>query len=208
MTGIVNFSEFVIAGILLNLTPGADSMYIIGRSIAQGKKAGVLSALGIATGALLHCILATLGIAIILARSPVVYQVVKYAGAGYLVYLGIMMLWPKHRQLSEVSFASRKPGSHLKVYVSGILTNVLNPKTALFFLAFLPQFVTSDRIGDPLPFVLLGLTFVTTGAIWCLLLAVFAATLSDKIRANPLIKTWLDRITGTLFILLGITLVA
>jgi len=92
MFGIINFETFLIAGLILNFTPGADTMYILGRSISQGKKAGVLSALGISTGALVHCIFAALGLSIILAKSAMAFEIVKYAGAAYLIYLGIKSL--------------------------------------------------------------------------------------------------------------------
>ena len=99
-----------------------------------------------------------------------------------------------------------KPMDERKIFISGLITNVLNPKVALFFLAFLPQFVTTEIADNPIPFLLLGLTFTTTGTIWCLCLAFFASMLSTRIRQNPSIKKWLDRVTGVLFIGLGIKL--
>ncbi len=95
MFGIINFEAFLLAGIILNLTPGSDTMYILGRSISQGKKAGILSALGIATGALVHCLFAALGLSIILAKSALAFEIVKYVGAGYLIFLGLKMLISK-----------------------------------------------------------------------------------------------------------------
>lgn len=205
MFGIINYPTFLLAGILLNLTPGSDTMYILGRSTAQGKKAGVLSALGISTGSLIHCLFAALGLSILLAQSAVAFEVVKYAGAGYLIFLGLKSLLAK----AEGTLAPdqvKGPASYAKIYTSGILTNVLNPKVALFFLAFLPQFIDPRYAQSALPFLLLGLTFFITGGIWCLILALFAARLSGRLRANPKIKTWLDKITGGVFILLGVKL--
>jgi len=190
---------------ILNLTPGSDTMYILSRSISQGKKAGILSALGIATGALAHCIFAALGLSIILAKSALAFEIVKYAGAAYLIYLGIKMLLSKSNEKFELDEKSEKP-NYRKIYLSGIFTNILNPKVALFFLAFLPQFINPNYAQNSLPFLLLGLTFVTTGTIWCLLLAIFSSKLSNSIRANYKIKKWLDKITGGIFIALGIKL--
>lgn len=205
MFGITNFGAFILAGIILNLTPGADTIYILGRSISQGKKAGVLSALGITSGALIHCVFAALGLSIILAKSALAFEIVKYAGAVYLIFLGIKMLVSK----SHAGFDIKEENGQInyrKIYLSGILTNVLNPKVALFFLAFLPQFINPNYAENFLPFLILGLTFVFTGTIWCLSLAFFASKLSDKIRQNYNIKKWLDKITGGIFIVLGIKL--
>ncbi len=205
MFGITNFEAFILAGIILNLTPGADTMYILGRSISQGKKAGTLSALGIATGALIHCIFAALGLSVILAKSALAFEIVKYVGAAYLIYLGIKMLITKKDENFELK-ENNKQINYRKVYFSGILTNVLNPKVALFFLAFLPQFINPKYSQSFLPFLILGLTFVTTGTIWCLTLAMFSSKLSNTIRKNYKIKKWLDKTTGGIFIALGIKL--
>jgi len=206
MFGIINFSTFILAGIILNLTPGADTMYILGRSISEGKKSGVVSALGIASGALLHCIFAALGLSILLAKSAIAFSVVKYVGAVYLIYLGIKLLLSKSAPIKEALLKEETTLNFSKIYISGILTNVLNPKVALFFLAFLPQFIDPKYATSALPFIILGLTFVATGTIWCLLLALFSARLAHKIRKNQKVKFWLDKTTGVLFVFLGIKL--
>ncbi|GAA3644919.1 LysE family translocator [Flavivirga jejuensis] len=205
MFGIINFEVFLVAGIILNLTPGTDTMYILGRSISQGKKAGILSVLGIASGALVHCLFAALGLSIILAKSALAFEVVKYAGATYLIFLGIKMLISKSNEKFELNEKKEKP-NYRKIYISGIFTNILNPKVALFFLAFLPQFINPHYTQSPIPFLILGLTFVSTGTLWCLTLAIFSSKLSNRIRQNYKIKKWLDKITGGLFISLGIKL--
>ncbi|RMA58087.1 LysE family translocator [Ulvibacter antarcticus] len=205
MFGIINFETFLIAGLILNLTPGADTMYILGRSIAQGKKAGVLSALGISTGAIFHIIFATLGLSIILAKSALAFEVVKYLGAAYLIFLGLRAISKKRDEKFELN-KENEISDYKKIYFSGILTNILNPKVALFFLAFLPQFIDPNYVQNSLPFLILGFTFLLTGTIWCLILALFASKLSDRIRRNYKIKIWLDKITGGIFIALGIKL--
>ncbi len=205
MFGIINFGAFIVAGILLNLTPGADTMYILGRSISQGKKSGIVSALGIASGALVHCLFAAMGLSILLAESAMAFTIVKYTGAVYLMFLGSKALLSKSSTIALLEENDSKQNL-VKIYASGILTNVLNPKVALFFLAFLPQFIDPNYTATFLPFLILGLTFVATGTMWCLLLAIFSAKLATQIRKRPKIKSWLDKSTGVLFILIGIQL--
>ncbi|MDO6742513.1 MULTISPECIES: LysE family translocator [Polaribacter] len=189
----------------MNLTPGADTMYILGRSIAQGKKAGILSALGISTGGIFHIIFATLGLSIILAKSATAFEIVKYLGAAYLIFLGLKTIFKKADEKFELTNESEVV-NYRKIYLSGILTNILNPKVALFFLAFLPQFIAPNYVESSLPFLILGVTFLLTGTIWCLILAIFASKLSEQIRKNYKIKMWLDKITGGIFVALGIKL--
>ena len=205
MFGIINFEAFLIAGLILNLTPGVDTMYILGRSISQGKKAGVLSALGISTGGFIHCIFAALGLSVVLAKSAIAFMVVKYLGAAYLLYLGIKILISQSQTEFELKKTEEKI-DYKKIYASGILTNILNPKVALFFLAFLPQFINPEYAQSPIPFLLLGCIFLTTGTIWCLILALFASRLSTQIKKNYKVKSWLDKTTGGIFIALGIQL--
>ena len=206
MFGITNFETFLIAAILLNITPGADTIYILSRSISQGKKAGILSAFGISTGALVHCIIAAFGLSVIIAQSANAFITIKYLGAAYLIFLGVKALITKSKNEFELEQVHIKKVSNRKIYISGILTNILNPKVALFFLAFLPQFIDPNYATNSLPFIMLGLAFITTGTIWCLLLALFSAKVSDSIRNNYSIKRWLNRTTGVIFIALGIKL--
>lgn len=203
--GIVNFPAFLLAGILLNLTPGADTMYTLARTISLGRKAGILSALGISTGAIVHTIAAACGLSVILLSSATAFLLVKYAGAFYLIYLGIKSLTQKKIETLEgnstVKFVSSKD-----IYVSGILTNVLNPKVALFFLAFLPQFIVPGSQNSVLSFFVLGATFITTGTIWGLVLVFFAAELSAKLSSASSISRYMHKLTGVIFITLGIRL--
>lgn len=205
MFGIINFEAFLLAGLIINLTPGADTMYILGRSVSQGKKAGILSALGISTGAIVHIIFATLGLSIILAKSAIAFVTVKYLGAAYLIFLGVKAILKKTDGTFELN-GENETTDYKKIYFSGILTNILNPKVALFFLAFLPQFIDPNYVQSSLPFLILGVTFLLTGTVWCLILALFASKLSHRIRKNYKIKKWLDKITGGIFIVLGIKL--
>ena len=201
MFGIHNLSLFLAAGILLNLTPGPDTAYILGRSIAQGRDGGVASALGIGVGSILHTSAAALGLSAILATSVFAFVAIKLLGGAYLVFLGTKMLLDREKHLSLSSNFRRR--TNLAAFRQGILTNVLNPKVALFFLAFLPQFIDAESNTKVIAFLLLGFTFVTTGTIWCLILACFAATFSGRLRGNKKIGQWLNRTVGALFVFLG-----
>ncbi|MCC6279198.1 MAG: LysE family translocator [Saprospiraceae bacterium] len=205
MFGIENFLAFLLAGILLNLTPGSDTMYVLGRSISQGRLAGIYSALGIGAGCLVHIFLATFGLSVIIKNSQMLFDLIKYAGAAYLFYLGVKMLINKDKQQFNITKTDETTDLK-KVFLSGAVTNVLNPKVALFFIAFLPQFVQKDYPHPALSFFILGLTFNFTGTVWNLILAVFAASMTTRIKENYRIKTGLDRLTGIVFIALGIRL--
>ncbi len=206
MFGILNFWAFIVAGIILNITPGADTMYILGRSISQGKKSGIVSALGIASGALLHCLFATLGLSVLIAKSELAFSLIKYIGAAYLFYLGIMALLSKTTGIQEPLNTFQNTKQYFRIYVSGILTNLLNPKISLFFLAFLPQFIDPNYDNNAISFLVLGLTFVTTGTLWCLFLAFFSAKFANNFRKHPKIQSVLNTSTGVLFVFLGIQL--
>lgn len=218
MFGIDNYWGFLAAGVLLNLTPGADSLYIIMRSISQGPQAGVFSALGIVSGILVHTLLAALGLSVLLASYPLVFTVVKYLGALYLCYLGIRLLWPKQSTqvseqlpkdvISEVKLSLKYGINRGQIYKQGILTNVLNPKVALFFLAFFPQFIDANYGNAMLSFSLLGLSFAVTSLVWCVSLALLAARFSEQLRQNPSIEAWLNKISGVVFIALGLRLMS
>lgn len=209
MFGIENYWGFIAAGILLNIIPGSDSMYIITRSVSQGQKAGIYSVLGIISGILIHTLLAALGLSVLLANSPTAFTLVKYIGASYLCYLGFKMLTSKQEALLTASLTENrltKVLDYQKIYKQGMLTNTLNPKVALFFLAFFPQFVDPSYAHSTLSFLILGLTFAMTSVIWCLCLALLASRFSQKLRENPTIESVLNKISGVVFIGLGIKL--
>ncbi|MEE4113101.1 MAG: LysE family translocator [Desulfobacteraceae bacterium] len=205
MLGIHDFPLFVLSCILLNITPGQDTMYILGRSVAQGRQAGVMSVLGIMTGVLVHTLLAAFGLSVILATSSLAFSLIKYAGAVYLVWLGFGFI-TKHNGRSALPDAPAAAPNPWKIFRQGVLTNLLNPKVALFFLSFLPQFVSvrSDLVF--LPFMTLGLVFFTTGSIWCLFLVYGSAWVSARFRGRGSTGGVLRKLTGALFIGLGIRL--
>ena len=204
MLGIHDFGLFLCAGVLLNLTPGPDTVYILGRSLAHGRRAGVASALGICVGSICHTCAAACGLSAFLATSAWAFSAVKLAGAAYLIFLGLRALLQSGPDVTApAKFAHNDP---VAAFRQGILTNVLNPKVALFFLAFLPQFIDSTAPSKMAAFLVLGLTFVTTGTIWCLGLAWFAAAFSARLRGNATIAAVLNRAVGSLFIFLGLRL--
>lgn len=210
MFGIDNYLGFILAAIVLNLTPGVDSLYIITRSISQGQKAGFYSVLGIITGILVHTLLAALGLSIILANSPLAFIIVKYIGAAYLCYLGVKMLTTASKPLIADALDKDKVYAqsidHKQIYKQGVLTNTFNPKVALFFLAFFPQFIDPNYAYSALSFLILGLSFATTALLWCLCLALLASRFSQRLRDNPAIESMLNKISGVVFIGLGIKL--
>jgi threonine/homoserine/homoserine lactone efflux protein len=205
MLGIHDFPLFVISCILLNVTPGQDTMYILGRSVAQGRQAGIMSVLGIMTGVLVHTLLAALGLSVILATSSLAFSIIKYAGAVYLVWIGLGFIIDRNDH-SMPADAPSSPPDPWKIFQQGVLTNVLNPKVALFFLSFLPQFVSVRSELVFLPFMVLGLVFFTTGSIWCLFLVYGSAWLSARFRSRTSTGSALKKLTGALFIGLGIRL--
>lgn len=203
MFGTHNLSAFLLSSFLLWITPGTDTMYILARSISQGRQAGLISVLGISSGILVHTTFAAFGLSAILATSAWAFTTIKIAGAIYLIYLGLQAWLRKSSPLSTPEINSM--GSW-QIYRQGVVTNVLNPKVAIFFLAFLPQFVEPTAGFGALPFLWLGILFVTGGTVWCLLLAGFAAIATNTVRENKQFSGWLERITGCVYIGLGLNL--
>lgn len=204
MLGIHDFGVFLAAGIVLNLTPGPDTFYILGRSMAQGRSAGIASVLGISTGSLVHTFAAALGLSALLAASASAFPAVKLAGAVYLVYLGFRMLFTR---ASAATIPEGFSSSGFRaVYRQGLLTNVLNPKVALFLLAFMPQFIAADSPWKFAAFITLGFCFTVTGTLWCLCLAWFSSLLGDRLRGSTTFAEVLNRTAGALFVFLGVRL--
>ncbi|MEZ4222590.1 MAG: LysE family translocator [Polyangiaceae bacterium] len=205
MLGIHDYWVFVAAGIVLNLTPGQDTLYIAGRSIAAGRKVGIASALGVGTGGLVHAIAASAGLSTVLATSALAFTLVKWAGVAYLIYLGARLLVSR-AGTDTLRSSTDAGGGGVVAFRRGVLTNVLNPKVALFFLAFLPQFVDPQHGNRTLSFLVLGGTFVFTGTLWCLVIAIASARASAGIRQSGSGSNLLRRIAGAVFVGLGIKL--
>ena len=204
MLQVEHFGLFVLAGLLLNMMPGPDTFYILARTVAQGRRAGILSALGISTGCFVHTIAAAIGLSAILVASSTVFMAVKLCGAGYLVYLGVRMLFESSKR--DLTAPSVKPASGRAIFAQAVITNILNPKVAVFFLAFLPQFVPATAHQTFVPFLFLGLVFIVNGTIYCALLVLFASALIQRLRRSQRAAALLKRATGGVFVGLGLKL--
>jgi threonine/homoserine/homoserine lactone efflux protein len=201
--GIHELWLFILSGLLLNVTPGPDTAYIIGRSIQLGWRGGAAAATGISVGCLVHVFGAAIGLSALLMASSAAFAVLKWAGAAYLLIAGIQMLLSHSHPLVETTGENNET-SLARVFWQGTLTNVLNPKVALFFLAFLPQFVAAESVHKTLAFLALGLIFITGGTLWCFAIAAFAARAAGRIRQSAGAMAWVNRALGGLFVYLGI----
>lgn len=203
MLGANDFWLFLSASALLWITPGPDTMYILARTVSQGRLAGMLSVFGVSTGVLAHSVFAAVGLSAILASSALAFTVVKFVGAAYLIYLGVQAL-RSNRKLSPSSGVVAQ--SRLQIFRQGFLTNLLNPKIAIFFLAFLPQFVAPDSNNSSGIFLFLGGMFVLGGTLWCLLLVGFATSFTGAVRSNTRLSGAVGKVTGIVYIGLGLNL--
>lgn len=202
MLGIHGLWLFIISGLLLNVTPGPDTAYIIGRSIQSGRRGGMLAAVGVGCGCILHVFGAAIGLSALLAASATAFTAVKLVGGLYLVFSGVRMLLSRPNDIGAAVFDGNA-ASLRQVFWQGVLTNALNPKVALFFLAFLPQFVDADSPHKPAAFLVLGSIFVFNGTLWCLGIAALAARATRRIGQSAPALLWINRVLGGLFVYLG-----
>ena len=199
MPTVHSIALFLAAGLALNLTPGPDMLYVAARGAGEGRPAGIVSALGIGVGTLVHIALIAAGLAAVLAAVPVAYLAIRLGGAAYLIYLGVRSLLAR----PATATAPLAPASLGTIFRQGVITNVLNPKVALFFLAFLPQFVDASRGNPVLQIIALGLLFDTTGTLVNLAVAVGSSRAAEGLRGRGV---WLQRLTGGIFVALGVRL--
>jgi threonine/homoserine/homoserine lactone efflux protein len=205
MLGIHHYWLFVFTAIVLVITPGQDTFFILGRSLSGGRAAGIAAALGITAGSVIHTVLAALGLSALLATSPYAFMAVKFAGAAYLIYIGVRALSSRDAKLpGEVS--RHGTDGRWNGFRQGIISNLLNPKVALFFLALMPQFIDAASTHKVAAFLALGFSFVTLGVIWCVVLAIAAAQLRGWFLRRPSMATVLNRVAGAVFIALGLKL--
>ena len=205
MFGIHDLTLFIISGLLLNIMPGPDSLLIMARSATQGWRAGAAAALGIGTGTMVHVLAAAVGLSAILATSATAFAIVKYIGAAYIIWMAFGLLRSKRTSAAQAA-AAVPPLPYRTIYAQGLLTNVLNPKVAIFFLAFVPQFIDAAAPNKALAFIILGCIFNLNGMLWCISLALLTAFASARVKLNPGVALWLNRVTGGLFIWLGVKL--
>jgi threonine/homoserine/homoserine lactone efflux protein len=194
---------FIAASAALTFLPGPDILFVLTQSISQGKMAGVATATGLCTGILVHTSAAALGISALIYKSALAFEIVKYAGAAYLLYLA----WQALRESGElVSSTPVKETNTFALYRRGIFMNVLNPKVALFFLAFLPQFVDLESGNVPLQMIFLGIVFLIQAWIIFSAISVFAGTIGDKIVKKPGIGKYINWGKAGIFTLIGVKL--
>ena len=203
MGGGVSWGLFLAASLALACTPGPDMVYVVSRALAQGRRAGLVSAAGLSLGLAVHTLLAALGVSVLLAGSVLAFTLLKAAGAIYLLWIGVQM-WRVPPTL--VFDAAGAPLDARRLFLQGSMSALLNPKLALFFLAFLPQFVPADSRSPVADAVALGLTFSAIGVAVQALAGVVAGTLSERVRRRPGAVRGLFRCSGTLMIGLGLRL--
>jgi len=201
--GIAHFGGFLLACLALNLTPGLDTFYILARSGREGRAVGFAAALGINAGCVVHTAAAVLGVSAILMTSALAFSLLKYLGAAYLVWIGLRMLLA--RNAARAPATTRGHGVRA-AFRQGLLTNVLNPKVALFYLAFLPQFVLPHGSHPQLALLVLGVSFIGTGLSWSLMLALLGGRIHRLLLARPRLGIWMDRVCGTVLLGFGLRL--
>jgi threonine/homoserine/homoserine lactone efflux protein len=194
---------FTVASLVLIATPGQDMILVMSRSVAQGPRAGVATAAGVSLGLIGHTVLATLGLGAILATSEVLFTVLKFAGAAYLIYLAVALL---RTRSTEIVMNPSRARSIRRLFADGALSNLSNPKIAVFYFAFLPQFVAPNASKPAITILALGcafaaLTFAVKGPV-----GLTAGLLSGWLRARPRVVVWLYRSSGVVLLLLGIRL--
>jgi len=204
MLGIHDLALFVVAGLLLNVSPGPDTLYIAGRSATQGMRAGVVAALGIAAGCFVHIAAAAIGLSALILASANAFLALKIAGAAYLLYVGATLLLTRTAPAREAPKLT--PAPLRTIFFQGCLTNALNPKVALFFLAFLPQFIATDAPDKALAFLVLGMIFNVNGTFWNLFVAWSANRLAGGLARNAHVAAWMNRTVGAFFVAMGVRL--
>lgn len=203
MTDPTSFSFFLAAVAVITVTPGPDTFYVLGRSLEQGRLAGIVSSLGIFVGNLGHTTAAAIGLSALLMTSALAFNIVKYVGAAYLIYLGVQAILSR----DHGSALPTTPRASLrKIFVQAIFTNLLNPKAALFFLAFIPQFIDPAAGPMALQTLQLGVIVAASSSLWLALVAALVAAAGQTLRRRPRVATLQRWITGSLFIGLGLRL--
>ncbi|HMG66835.1 MAG TPA: LysE family translocator [Chitinophagaceae bacterium] len=200
-----NFYLFLSVSILINLSPGPDMIYTMARSLAQGTRAGIYSALGISTGCLVHISAAVFGLSKILEESVLLFSIIKFAGAGYLVYLGIRSFFKRKSAKTEIEPLSFLPNR--RIFFQGMLTNILNPKVAIFFLSFLPQFIDPQSAHLKEQISILGLWFDIQGTLILVIVAALTGHFKNILQKNKGFWRWQEKISGLILFGLGIKMI-
>lgn len=203
--GLQNFITFILTATLFIITPGIDTLLILNKGLSKGRTSALKTSLGLNTGIILHTLLAGFGLSLLIEKSEIVFNLIKYLGAFYIVYLGIVKMIEKEKPRTPIKNINIK--NRLKSdYISGLTTNILNPKVALFILAFFPQFITPLQTKNPVPYILLGLTYSGIKLVWFIILIFLTEILTKNLKTNHKINLLVDKISGAIFILLGISI--
>lgn len=210
---LVAYTPFLIAALLLNISPGPDMAYIVGQTAVHGRKTGLFSSLGVISGAFVHVLAATFGLSAILATSALAFAIVKWIGVAYLVWLGIGALRSSFAKTETAAHSDEpvariatKPMTAFAAWRQGVMIDVLNPKVAIFFMAFLPQFIDPTRGNGAVQFLVLGLMVLLIAFVVEGMLVLAVASAAGRIKGSRKLGAWLNRALGGMFIALGIRL--
>lgn len=202
--GIDNFFLFFASSVVYSLTPGIDFLLVLNRSLFFGRSAGLITSFGINSGLVFHTVLAAFGVSAFISASPLAFPVLKYGGACYLFIFGLFTFIRSGREVK--SGTGQRPGRGARYYfLSGLMTNICNPKIVLFFVAFFPQFVRSSSVGSAVPYLLLGVTYTLVSLVCLALLCVFTSAFAERVLKSPRFTVLMHRTTGVLFILMGVS---
>lgn len=201
--GVEHYAVFILSSVVYSLTPGIDFLLVLNRSLFYGRRAGLVTSLGINSGLVVHTALAALGISALVASSDIAFPILKYAGAAYLVLFGLLTLLRSGRS-AELKSAAHTTRSDRFYFLSGVMTNLFNPKIILFFIAFFPQFVSREAMGNPLPYMVLGVSYTVTSLICLSFLCLFASSVASRVLQGPRFTILMHRVTGVLFIVMGL----
>lgn len=205
MLDIVHFPLFAASAFALSITPGPDLAYVVGQSLGNGRRAGVISAAGVAIGSCTHTVASAVGLTALLAASPLLFTIVKFLGAVYLIWLGAKMFMGslQRRRAAQAAVVLPVANTH-SLLLRGFLTTITNPKVLLFFIAFFPQFVSVGGDNQAVSFLLLGLVYAVIGFVCDATFAWLAGSAAGAVSRNQTVKAWIDRVVGLAFIALGL----
>jgi len=203
MPSIEVLIAFTFAALLMNISPGPSNLYVMARSIAQGAQGGIIAALGLAVGSLIHVGATVLGLSAIFKHSPMLYTVIKLLGAGYLLYLGYNYWKDSQEKNKEVKMKKTKAKPLLTIFYESVIVEVTNPKTALFFIAFLPQFVVSESGSVAMQLLVFGIIVTITAMPCDLVVALFSSKMSKWLVKNERAQAIQERVSGTILMGMG-----
>jgi threonine/homoserine/homoserine lactone efflux protein len=206
MFGIHDLALYVLATVLLAVTPGPDTALVFAQSLRHGARGGITAACGTATGCVVHVTAASIGLSALLAASATAFNILKWAGAAYLLFIGVRTILTSGRTAPGAAAApapAARPFRWSSVYGTGFLTNVLNPKVAVFFVAFLPQFVSAGATGAPFGFAVLGLILIAVGFAWLAGVSLLASRSARMLGGRLTLRRWVERSLGVAFVVLA-----